>query len=174
VYNFRGRRTVLIENLTLRKAVELAITTEQIGARFYSSMERKFADDEELRSVFAQLAEDEKTHESQFRGILEQVPEDKPEDRQYELYQFLRATAISGFFRSDSFKDTDEIKDATEALGRALAFEKDTYQYYRAIRDIIGESRQLDEIIKAEKNHVVTLMRIITSEGRFRGLGDKW
>ena len=164
----------MIEKLTLRKAVELAITTEQLGAHFYARMERKFADNNELREIFAQLAEDEKAHEAQFKAILKQVPEDKPEDQHYELYQFLRATAISEFFRSDSFKDIDEIKDGAEALSRALAFEKATHQYYQAIRDVIGESSQLDDIIKAERNHVVTLMGVILSDAKFRGLGDKW
>ena len=88
--------------------------------------------------------------------------------------QFLRATAISEFFRSDSFKDTDAIKDKTEALGRAFAFEKATHQYYQAMRDVIGESSELDAIIEAEKNHVVTLMKVILTDAKFRSLSDKW
>jgi rubrerythrin len=164
----------LSEKFTLREAVELAITTEQLGANFYNGMERKFSDDNELKDIFARLAKDEKAHEAQFKTILKSVPEDKPEEQRYELYQFLRATAISEFFRSDSFKDTDAIKDKTEALGRAFAFEKATHQYYQAMRDVIGESSELDAIIEAEKNHVVTLMKVILTDAKFRSLSDKW
>jgi rubrerythrin len=164
----------LTEKFTLREAVELAITTEQLGTHLYDGMQQKFADDNNLREIFAQLAADEKAHEAQFKSILKQIPEDKPEDQRYELYQFLRATAISEFFRSDSFKDIGKLKDAADVLGRVFAFEKATHQYYQAIRDVIGESSQLDDIIKAERNHVVTLMRVIMSDSKFRGLSDKW
>lgn len=164
----------MTDKFTLREAVELAITTEQLGAHLYARMEKKFADDSKLSEIFAKLAADEKAHEAQFKSLLKQVPEDEPEDQRYELYAFLRATAISEFFSSDSFKDTDEIKDSAEALSRAFAFEKATHQYYQALRDVIGESPQIDDIIKAEKNHVVTLMKVILSDAKFRGVSDKW
>ncbi len=57
----------MMEDLTLRKSIELAVTTEQLGADFYSRMERKFSGHKELKDIFAQLARDEKAHEAQFR-----------------------------------------------------------------------------------------------------------
>jgi rubrerythrin len=164
----------MFEALTLRKAVELAITTEQLGADYYSRMERKFSDRPELKELFAQLVKDEKTHEAQFKAIVKHVPDDKPEEQQYELYQFLRATAISEFFNKDYFKHTDDIKSSDDALGRALAFEKATLQFYQAIKDILGDNRDLLNIIDTERSHVVALMRIIVADGKFRGMGDKW
>lgn len=162
------------EGLTLRKAIQLAITTEQLGADFYKRMEKKFGGQNNLKEIFAQLAKDEIAHEAQFKTILKNTPEDENEKQQYELYQFLRATAISEFFRKDYFTKMKEITGADEALGKALAFEKSTLQFYQAISDIIGESESLDTIIKAERNHVLALMKIIVSDAKFRGLGDKW
>jgi len=159
-----------MDDLTLRKAVELAITTEQLGADFYARMERKFSDDEELKQVFSQLTKDEKVHEIQFKKILEKVPDDKPEDQQWEKYQFLRATAISEFFRKEAFLDTGKLKTKEDILGRALAFEKSTLQYYQAIADILGENSELKAIIAAEKSHVTNLMRTIIADAKFRGV----
>ena len=164
----------MIENLTVRKAIELAVTTEQLGADYYTRMERKFADNDMLKEIFGRLIKDERAHEAQFKAILKHVPEDKPEDQQYEKYQFLRATAISEFFNKEYFKGTDDISSQDEALGRALGFEKATLQFYQAISDILGENKELNDIINAERGHVVALMRVITSDSKFRGLGDKW
>lgn len=164
----------MFENLTVRKAIDMAITTEQLGAEFYARMERKFQKDKELKDVFNRLMNDEKLHEALFKQILEKVPEEKPEEQLYERYQFLRATAISEFFRKDAFVDSDAIKKPADALSRALAFEKSTLQYYEALKDVIGESEPLNEIIKTEKEHVVSLMRVIMADAKFRGMADKW
>ena len=163
-----------MEDWNLRKAIELAITTEQMGADFYARLERKFGDQPELKEVFARLVKDEKAHEAQFKAILDRLPDDVDQKRDYEQWQFLRATAISEFFREDAFKDTDRIDSIENALGRALSFEKSTLQYYQAIRDLIGASPQLDDIIEAERGHVVGLMRVIVADGKFRGVGDKF
>jgi len=162
------------KEFTLREAVQLAITTEQLGAYFYERMERKFAEDKELKEIFAQLAKDEKTHEAQFQNILKSVPEKDEEPKRHEAWQFLRATAISKFFRKESFKDTEDISDRDEALGRALAFEKDTLQFYKAMSDVFENSEPIEKLADAERQHVLTLMKVITTEAEFRGLQDKW
>jgi len=162
------------QDFTLHEAVELAITTEQLGADFYERMERKFGDDKNLREIFAKLANDEKAHEIQFKEILKTVPENEEEPKRYEEHQFLRATAISRFFRKEAFEDTDEIKDRDEALGRALAFEKDTFQYYKAMDDAFGGSDAVKQLAEAEHQHVLTLMKVIMAEAKFRSLQDKW
>ena len=59
----------MLEELTLRKAVEFAVTTEQLGARFYNKMAKKFADDEGIKNIFTSLAKDELIHEKQFQNL---------------------------------------------------------------------------------------------------------
>ncbi|MCP4583370.1 MAG: hypothetical protein GY839_17315 [candidate division Zixibacteria bacterium] len=162
------------ESLTLRKAIQLAITTEQLGTDFYMRMERKFSNQDNLKEFFGQMVKDEIAHEAQFKVILKNAPEEEDEQERYELYQFLRATAISEFFKEDHIRKMGDITDAGEALTKALAFEKSTLLFYQAIGDIIGSSDQLDAIIKAERGHVLALMKVIVSDAKFRGLGDNW
>jgi rubrerythrin len=162
------------EDLTLKQSVELAITTEQVGREFYQKMAKKFGDSADVSAVFAQLAKDEEVHEEQFKKLLEHLPAEAEEAKNEELYQFLRATAISEFFQKDYFKNADSIGSTAEALGTALSLEKSTLQYYQAIRAVLGENKQLDAIINAEKNHVLALVRIIPTDAKFRGLGDKF
>ncbi len=32
----------------------------------------------------------------------------------------------------------------------------------------------LDEVIKAQKGHLTTLMKVVLSDAEFRGLSDRW
>jgi rubrerythrin len=162
------------QDFTLHEAVELAVTTEQLGADFYERMTRKFDEDNELKEIFAQLARDEKTHETQFRNILKTVPELEGQPKRFEEHEFLRATAISRFFRKEAFQDADEIEDCDEALGRALAFEKETLQYYRALDDAFGGSDAIRKLAEAERRHVLILMKVVMAKAKFRGLQDTW
>jgi rubrerythrin len=164
----------MMADLNLRKSIELAIATEQLGADYYSRMVRKFEKEKGLKEIFEKLVKDEKAHEAQFKALLKTIPEEEGKPEHYELYQFLRATAISEFFRQDAFKNADAIKTPADALGRSLAFEKSTLLYYEAIRDILGASPQLDEIIQAEKTHVTALFKVISSDAKFRSLTDNW
>ena len=166
----------MLEELTLRKTIEFAIVTEELGAKFYNQMSRKFADDEDVSGVFAQLARDEDAHRAQFSKLLEDVPATYDDKVEYERAQYLRAMAISDLFslKSGPFKNADKIEDAGQALMHALDFEKAALGYYRAIRDELGESAALDGIIAAERQHVLRLMKVITTGAKFRSLQDDW
>ena len=164
----------MAENFTLKESIQLAVLTEQMGRDFYLKMAGKFADKKEIANVFNQLAADEKAHEEQFKALVDKVPQENDKPERYELYQFLKATAISEFFQKDYFKDIDGIKNYTEALGRALSLEKATLQYYQAIGDLLEDNKQLNAIIKSEKNHVLALVRIIPTDAKFRGLADSF
>jgi rubrerythrin len=164
----------MAENLTLRECIQLAVTTEAIGSKFYERLARKFADDKDVAEIFSQLADDEKVHEKQFKLLLEEVPKEDLQPERYELHQFLRATAISEFFRKDYFTQADEISTPADALGKALAFEKATLLYYQAIRDVLGENKQLDSIVTAERNHIIAIARIVVTDARFSSLSDSF
>jgi rubrerythrin len=167
-------RNTMMEDLTLRKSLELAVTTEQLGAEFYGKMAGKFASRKDIADVFKQLSEDEKGHEAAFRTLLGQVPPEKGTGTDKERYAYLRATATSEFFKKDWFERTDDLETLTDALIKAFYFEKATLLYYQAIRDIIGGSLQLDSVIQAEKGHVISLMRVIPTNAEFHGLADTW
>jgi rubrerythrin len=161
-----------MKNLTLRKALEMAVATEELGAKYYQEISKKFSDEKELVEVFDRLAEDEVAHESQFKKLLDEIPSD--EVGQDDAGLLLRAAATSQFFDKKALEDVSEIKTADDALAKALAFERSTLFYYQSLKDIIGESPQLQKLVDAEKAHVTTLMKVIVSNAKFRGLADPW
>ncbi len=164
----------MMQNLSLRKALELAITTEQIGAEFYRRMAGKFASRKEIADVFSQLSQDEHSHEAAFKVLLGQMPADQERDNEPERLDYLRAVATSEFFRKDWFERTADLETATDALIKAFYFEKATLLYYQEIREQLGTSPQLDAVIEAEKKHVISLIRIIPTNAEFRGLSNGW
>jgi rubrerythrin len=165
----------MLDNLTLKKLVEFAITTEDVGAAFYDRMAHKFAGDADIGPVFAQLAKDEVTHKEQFKKLLGSVPASYDDQIDYERAQVLKAVAISEFFSpSGPLAKADQVADAGQALAHALKLEKATLAYYHAMRDELGDATALTSIIATEKQHLVRLMKVITTGARFRGLKDDW
>ena len=165
----------MLEELTLRKAVEFAVTTEQLGATFYNKMARKFEADEEIKEIFTTLAKDELIHEKQFQNLLDSVPKDPDMSSQDDRWAILRVLSMSEFFMGQSglFKKLDEIETREDALRRAFNLEKDALAYYRAIEDIIGKDDTLTSIIQAEKQHLLKVMEYMLTDAKMRGLADK-
>ena len=164
----------MLEELTLRKAVEFAVTTEQLGAKFYNKMAKKFEDDEGIKEIFTTLAKDELIHEKQFQNLLNSVPKDPDVSSQDDRWAILRVLSMSEFFMGQSglFKKLDEIETREDALRRAFNLEKDALAYYRAMEDIIGKDDTLTSIIQAEKQHLLKVMEYMLTEGKMRGLAD--
>jgi rubrerythrin len=163
-----------MENLTLRKAIEMAVATEEIGARYYQEIAEKFSNDKEIARIFGQLSEDEVAHEAQFRKLLEEVPPEKDRAEQGDAGLLLRAAALSQFFDKKAIENVADIETPVDALAKAMAFERSTLFYYQSIKDVLGESPQLQKMIDSEKAHVTALMKVILSDARFRGLADPW
>jgi len=150
-----------IEITSLREAVDFAITTEQLGAKSYRRLARNLKDDNEIAELFLQLAQDEERHEAEFQALRETVP-DADVARDYpETYGFLRAMSISEFFspRSGMTRAVDEITSPSDALRRAVELEKATLGYYQALQEILGDSEALDGILRAEREHLLSVTR---------------
>ncbi|MFH2035168.1 MAG: ferritin family protein [Candidatus Zixiibacteriota bacterium] len=163
----------MFEDLNLTKSLKLAIKTEQMGNQFYVKMAAKFADNKDIAGIFAQLAKDEKVHEAQFTKILDSVP-DEVGGSNYETDQYVKAIAITEFFRVGKAPKPEDIGDEADALGAALAFEKSTLLFYQSIKDIIGDGVEINKIIAAEKSHIISLSRIIVTDAKFRGIHDNF
>ncbi len=162
----------MLKETTLKKAVEFAIMTEQLGAQCYSRLAEKFAADEEIHARFKRLAKDEVLHEKQFRTLLQNVP---PETRGFqEEFDVLRAWSISEFFsnREGLMQDVEQIETRDDALLRAFNLEKDTLGFYQSLRDILGSDPVLQEIIEAEKEHLRSVMALLMTGAKFRGMAD--
>ena len=163
-----------MDEFTVHDALQLALTTEQIGRKVYTRFAERFADQSEVAEIFKRLARDENLHEAQFQTLLDQHPRTDEDLGRYGVDEYLRATAISEFFGKDALDRLEKVEEPGDALNCAVGLEKASLLFYQAIRDTIGESPALDEIIKTEKSHLTTLMKIVLSDARFRGLTDRW
>jgi rubrerythrin len=161
--------------MTLRQAIEFAVKTEELGAEFYRRLAAKFSEDPELKEMFELLTNDEIMHQSQFRKLLEETPPDEGVSTGPE-FQYLRAMSLSQFFWGEKGlkKKCAEIKSKTDAMATVFELEKATLQYYEALREVLGENDMLEAVIRAEKAHLMQVLRYIISDAKFRGLSDAW
>jgi rubrerythrin len=165
----------MTEAFTLRKAVEFAVKTEELGARFYKKLAGKFSDKAELKKLFKSLAEDEAAHGAQFRRLLEQTPPEEGVSTGPE-FDYLRAMSLSQFFmgKKGLKKQYKKIKSKGDAMRAVFELEKATLQYYQALKEVLGENDTLETIIQAEKAHLMKAMQYVVTDARFRGLSDRW
>ena len=164
-----------MSKFTLKRALQFAVTTEAIGARAYRQLAQKLKNDQELAGVFKQLARDEAAHEKYFRSLLEKTQSDSGPKDYDEGMGVLKAMSLSEFFstRAGLKKDLEAIKTRDQALNRAFELDQATLNYYRALKDVIPRGgRALDDVIAAEKQHLLKVMQYLITGARFRGLSD--
>jgi rubrerythrin len=163
-----------LTDLTLRKALELAATIEDRAAQRYEALARKFADDESLGGVFAQLAKDEAAHGSHFIDLLHGVPDDDSLADQEDALNLLRASAASKVLDPEGLSQIDDIHTPADALHEALGLERATLFFYQSLKDVLDDNPEVDHLIETEKRHISTLMRVLVTDARFRSLDDTW
>jgi rubrerythrin len=163
-----------MDEFTLHDALEIAVMTEQLGEKVYSRFAKRFADDREVAEVFAKLAAEEVAHGQYFQLLLDQNPRTEKEVGRFGVDEYLRATAISEFFGKDALDKLKQVQTPGEALAQAVRLEKATLLFYHALRDHLGANTALDELINTEKTHLTTLMKVVLTDARFRGLSDSW
>ena len=157
----------MLSDLTLRKAIEFAVKTEEAGELFYTKMARRFEGNEEVSKIFTALALDEKAHHETFSRWLAEVPEEPALKSQRERLAVLRAMSMSEFFLGEDgiFKNLEGIETGQDAIRRAYRLEKDTLGYYLAMKEILGASELLDKLIRAEEGHLTAVARYLDNEG---------
>ena len=166
----------MIKDITLKSCIEFAVATEDIGAKFYGQLAKKFAGTPEIPELFTQLGKDEEAHERQFSELLRQLPEEKAAPGSPENSDYVRAMSVSEFFSRDKgpFANIDKIENCNDALEKVFGFEKATLGFYTAVRDMIGSNPILNQVIEAEKRHVTRLMKVMIADATFRSLEDEW
>lgn len=145
----------MAEGFNIKEVLEQAIQTERLGYQFYTSMAERFKDNGELKNLFNTLAEKEVQHEKTFTELMEMVG-DRTEEGWDEVSLYLRAIVESEFFlgKNKALPSMEGIRDISQAVGYAIAFEKETLLYFYGIRDAVKEKDIVDEIINEEKSHI--------------------
>lgn len=166
----------MIEKLTLQRAIELAIKTEQLGQQLYAKLAAKHAGEPELAEMFTLLAHDEEIHATQFGRMRDALPANSKTELEPDEEEYLRTVASAEIFYGDNAVQgpADKVVSREDALQRALNLEKASLLYYTAMRDVIGASAPLDAIIGAEKEHLVRVMRYMFTGAKMRGISDEF
>ena len=160
----------MLEDLTIKKAVEFAITTEQQGSRIYRKLAKRYAGKADLVKLFEQLADEEDKHEQSLIKLRDRVPDEETSTGN-ESFQYLRAMSISEFFAGeDKLFARVDMDNPADVMQRAMGLEKATLQYYEAMRGLTGDDEVLEALIAAEKRHVLSLMRYMITDEKIKGL----
>ena len=160
--------------LSLKQVLELAVTTEEVGAKYYAGLAERFAAEKDIADIFQRLGQDELAHAAAFRKLAAEASSDQRIGPEADAYFVLRAATASEFFVKSGLHAPAAVQTPADALTKALEFEKATLFYYQSVKDALGGSPELDRLIAAEKAHLMALMRVIVSDSKFRGLGDPW
>ena len=166
-----------MEGLTLKRCLEFAVATEELGTKVYTNLAKKFSGTKDISDLFSHLAADEQIHARQFSEYLGKAPAEKGIPEASENHAYLMAMSMSAFFsnREGLFLQVEKVQNRNDALQVAFDFEKATLGFYRAIEDVLGKQEPLGQVIETERNHVVVLMKALLVDGSaFRGLQDMW
>jgi rubrerythrin len=153
----------MIKEPTIRKAVELAVETEEVGIGFYQRIAKKFEDRPEIAETFRRLSDDEKIHAARFRKILEGAPENPPHvQSEPDRLTYLRAMSRHEMFQRGTFRKLGErVESMQDALSVALDFEKTTLNVYLGLQDVLGPHEVLDAIVEEERSHIVRIFSLL-------------
>ncbi|MHB8846438.1 MAG: ferritin family protein [Nitrospirota bacterium] len=149
-----------MNNYNINEIIEMAVRTEILGYRFYTTMAKKFKKNAELADLFTTLASKEKVHEKTFSGLKKMVAKSGPEPVEWdEVTNYMRAFVESEFFlgRTKSLPSMTRIRSVKDAVKFALGFEKETLLYFMELRKIVKEKEVVDEVINEEKSHIMWL-----------------
>lgn len=147
-----------MERFSVREVIEQAVQTEKLGHQFYTTMAKRFEENEGMKKLFETLAVKELRHAKTF-SELKEITGDEELEGWEEVSPYLRAIVESEFFlgKEKSLPSLEHVKKAADAVNFAIGFEKETLLYFYAIRDMIKEKEIVDEIINEERSHIMWL-----------------
>jgi len=148
------------------ETLKIAIEIEKNGREFYEGMLEETEDDE-IREVFSDLANQEVKHRETFEEMLGDAETEEGPDLNELLYggledSYLSALADSKVFTpaNENIKEAKTVNNRDELLSIAISLEKDTILYYYEILQNAKNSDDQDlimDVIDEEKSHVKRL-----------------
>jgi rubrerythrin len=140
----------------------LAEKIEQNGSIFYSQA-ADMCNDENLRSIFLQLSEWEKTHERMFAEMKKNFTDEISDSFKFDPSDYvlsnppLIASLAEEAIDLSSCEKVKEMKDKKEILTYALKKEKGILVFFNKLKDCMRNchaSEKLNLIIQEENRHV--------------------
>ena len=143
---------------------EIAEQIERNGTNFYIRSAELF-DDPDTCQMFLRLAEWEKEHEQTFTQMKQQLSEQSrhtstpaPDDLLPDP-RVMAGMAVFGI-RSNPAEELRGRQDKRDIIRRAVEKEKDSIVFYHGLKEFVpagADKDIIDDIIKEEMNHIVTL-----------------
>ncbi len=149
------------EVFEVSELVRIAVEDERTGVAFYSRAAEK-AQDSGLKSLFADLAGQEKYHQQRFQQMLDNLGGSAPKEQYPGEYMAYLTTLTSERAFPDeetALSLTDQCEDDEEIIQLASRFERDTLMLMNEMSRLVGKKDKevVDEIIREEQKHLVTL-----------------
>jgi rubrerythrin len=142
--------------------VEFAIRMEENGERFYRRAATTTAD-EEIKSIFNRLADEEVKHKRFFSDIFSNMekyapPETFPGEYMAYLRDYIDGKSV---FTEEKEAELSDVKGTLAALEFALQRELDSVLYYHEIKRFVSDSQHpvINGIIEEEWRHFRTLSK---------------
>lgn len=152
----------MIFGFNAAEVFQIAVEIEENGRAFYEKALAKI-DDEEVRAIFKDLAQQEVEHKRKFLELKAQLP---PEAAQSTVYDpdnqsahYLKMMADEHVFRTSESVDAQiaRVQDAVDALRMAMEFEKDSVIFFLSMQDATEEEkgrRFIGLLVKEEQEHL--------------------
>ena len=153
--------------LTGDEIIEIAIRLEERGETYYSAS-AKTTTTPEIRTLFEDLANQERYHRQAFQRMGRDLVQATLSDEQWEQFQDYAGALLEQriFDKAEgAVAKTAAVQDEREALEVALGFEEETVRFFRELRGVVrgGEQRTVDRIIGEEEQHIHRLQGMLSA-----------
>jgi rubrerythrin len=164
----------MIFNFNAAEVFDIAIKIEENGKRFYDQS-REIIKDPVVQQLFAELAQEEIKHKEKFTTLKSQLPASADAgsvfDPDHELDLYLKMMADQHVFISSENVDAQlgKIQNATDALKRAIEFEKDSVIFFLTMQDATEQAQGkefIGSLVKEEQEHLRRLSLELKRLGR--------
>ncbi len=149
------------EVFEVSELVRIAVEDERTGVAFYSRA-AEMVQGPSLKSMFIDLADQEKYHQQRFQKMLDDIGGKTAKEQYAGEYMAYLATLTGERAFPDEKTAIDlaeQCEDDEEIIQLASRFERDTLMLMNEMRRLVGKKDRevVDEIIREEQNHLVTL-----------------
>jgi len=151
---------------TAAQALTMAMEIEKNGEAFYNAVAAQ-ATDQIVKSLFEELAAQERGHMAAFQKMADNVPGSPPPLTEYDEYPaYLKATLDSALFAGPdkALALARPAQDRSTVLRTAIGFEKDTLLFFCDLRDMVStaERQAVNDIMQEEKQHLRRLAALLS------------
>ena len=154
----------MCEEIDAVEVFKIAEKVERDGADFYQKAAQLF-NESDLKTAFLELADWELGHEKLFAQMRKQLGQDGYEVRSCSSSEYKALAGLNVFaMNSDPASWLHANLTKEQVIKKAISSERDTIVYYEGLKSFVSGTTagtKIDEIIKEEKAHIVTLTQML-------------